>query len=145
MKSIARASAAVMALGAAVVCMAGSLGSSPVQTVQGSQAYEQLGTAVALADVDGDGKDDLIVGCPYYDDGTVTDAGRVLVYLAGNPVPTVLTGVIPVAAPAPLMVTGGGGGGGTINPRAGATFGASMARAGDLDGDGYTDVVIGAP
>jgi hypothetical protein len=64
-------------------------------------------------------------GAPYYDNGQ-TDEGRALIYLGGN------TGVI--ASPS---WTG-------ESNQASARFGASAA-AGDVNGDGYADLVAGAP
>jgi hypothetical protein len=94
---------------------------------EGNQADAQFGQSVACAgDVNGDGYSDVIVGAPMYDNGQ-GDEGRVFVY-AGQPVSP------------------------TVNPiwtaesnQAGAHFGFSVASAGDVNGDGYSDVTVGAP
>jgi hypothetical protein len=82
----------------------------------------QFGYAVAAAgDVNGDGYGDVVVGA--YD---VSNAGRIDVYL-GSP-----TG--PRATP--ITRTNGGG------PR--SLFGISVAGACDVNGDGFSDVIVGA-
>ena len=86
-------------------------------------AGEQLGTSVAPAgDVNGDGFADLVVGAIGYSSFT----GRAYVYLggAGN-----------LGTTAATTWTG---------ESTSSAFGASVATAGDVDGDGYADVVVGA-
>jgi RHS repeat-associated protein len=105
---------------------------APVWSVEGSQENAHLGESVSSAgDVNNDTFPDIIVGMPDYDvvSGSVvlTDAGKVMVYYgtaAGpNPVPSwTLTGT-----------------------QANAHLGWSVATAGDINGDGYDDVIIGAP
>ena len=87
---------------------------------------DQLGASVAPAgDFNGDGYADVVVGAPTNDAGG-TDAGQVYIYL-GNPAASTL---------APLVFTG---------EAAGDVFGRSVASAGDMNGDGYPDIVVGAP
>ena len=92
---------------------------------QGSNGA-RFGQAVAAADVNGDGFDDVIVGEPGYS-GALVEQGRVLVYL----------GSITGPSSTPAWVHPG--------PQARAHFGATLANAGDLNGDGREDVVIGMP
>ena len=91
----------------------------------GSTNNEWLGASVAgLGDVDGDGWEDYAFGSPYADVlGIGNDAGLVKVYSGG------LTAFL-------YSFTGA---------TAGANMGASLAGAGDFDGDGYDDVLAGAP
>jgi len=70
--------------------------------------------------VDGDGYDDILVGAP-------SGAGAAYLHL-GSP-----TG----PEPAPSWQAAG--------PQAGSEFGGAVAGAGDVDGDGYADVLVGAP
>jgi hypothetical protein len=86
-----------------------------------------LGFSVAAAgDVNGDGYADVVVGAPYYD-SSYSNEGAVLMYFGSS------TG-LPSAAD--WFARG---------EQADANFGYSVASAGDINGDGYSDVVIGAP
>ena len=99
---------------------------SPDWMEESEQVDAQLGTSVATAgDVDGDGYADIIIGVPYMDSGE-TDEGRVLVYL-------------------------GSGSGLSANPdwwaqsdEDHAHMGCVVSAAGDVNGDGYGDVIVGA-
>lgn len=82
-------------------------------------ATGHFGAAVASAgDVDGDGVDDVIVGAP--DD---VGPGRVTVFSG-------LTGQIAFSK---------------TGPSNGSQYGAAVAAAGDVNGDGFADVIVGAP
>jgi len=100
---------------------------APAWTVESDQSGAQLGTSVAPAgDVNGDGYDDVIVGAPFFDQG-LADEGQARVYLGS-------AGGLALA-PAWALVGGA----------ADAYFGSAVASAGDVNGDGYGDVVVGAP
>jgi hypothetical protein len=96
-------------------------------SAEGNQAEALLGTSVAGAgDVNGDGYDDVVVGAPEFDSGLI-NTGRALVYLGSS------TGL----ATTPAWVE-------DIDEES-ALLGASVGGAGDVNGDGYDDVIVGAP
>ncbi len=104
---------------------AAGLGAAPAWIAESDLAEAYFGVSAATAgDVNGDGFSDVVVGAPGYDNGP-TNKGRAFVYL-GSP-----AGL--AATPASSMDAGG----------AGATFGNSVATAGDVNGDGFDDVVVG--
>ncbi len=114
--------------GRAFVYLGSASGPSTVAawTAESDQASAFFGYSVATAgDVNGDGYADVLVGSPYYDNGQ-TDEGRALVYL-GSP-----SGL----ASTPSWVS--------ESDQAGAAFGYSVSAGGDVNGDGYADVLIGA-
>jgi hypothetical protein len=95
--------------------------------LESDQAGAALGASVAGAgDVNGDGYADAIVGAPAYDAGQ-TDEGAAFVFLGG------IADGSPATASAQLE-----------SDQASAALGASVAGAGDVNGDGYADVIVGA-
>lgn len=95
-------------------------------TQEGQQAGAGFGHGVDTAgDVNGDGYADVIVGAPQYDNGQI-DEGRAYVYLGSpyglNPTPSWLA----------------------EGDQAGAAFGYTVGAANDVNGDGYSDIIIGA-
>lgn len=94
---------------------------------------DAFGAAVAMGDFDGDGHDDLAIGAPGEDIGGVDGAGAVTV-LEGSPAG--------IRTDSSLAISRRGAVPG--DPVAGEAFGAALAT-GDLDGDGYDDLAIGAP
>ncbi len=97
---------------------------------ESQQAGARFGAAVAGAgDVNSDGYADILVGAPQGTNGAPL-AGEGLAFLfAGSASGMPLTGALWL---------------GQID-QAGASFGASVATAGDANGDGYADIVVGAP
>jgi len=104
-----------------------NVSTTPATTRSSGIANAQLGSSVANAgDINGDGYSDAIVGAPGAANG---QAGEGLAYVHYGS----LTG-LPVVPSLTLEVN-----------VAGAAFGSSVASAGDVNGDGYADVVVGAP
>lgn len=105
---------------------AGGLANSPNTTLQANQSGADFGFDVSSAgDVNGDGYSDVMVGAPTYDNGANAE-GLARVYLGSA------TGVSTVAA----WSTEGG--------QSSALWGHSVSSAGDVDNDGYGDVIVGA-
>ncbi len=97
-------------------------------TFESNQAGAKMGYSVASAgDFNGDGFSDVVVGIPYYDQSAV-DEGRANLYLGSN---TFFT--------SPITAYG------MISGKAGALMGITVATAGDMNGDGFSDVLVGSP
>ncbi len=104
------------------------IGATPAVEITGlatqSGSYSAAPIPVAAGDLNGDGFADLAIGLP----AALSGDGQVLVYL-GSP------RGISSRADADLRSTDGHNG----------RFGASLAGVGDIEGDGYGDLAIGAP
>ena len=121
---IFRGATVVMALAALAVCV-GSAFARTLITLVGSTPGDTFGGAVAPAgDLNGDGFADFIVGAYQCDAGGL-DAGRAYVYYGGRP----------LDAKPDLYLTG---------EAPGDLFGVSVASAGDVNHDGFPDLIVGA-
>jgi hypothetical protein len=105
------------------------LATTPAWTASGDENGAGFGWSVAAAgDVNGDGYADALVGAPMHDagGGAFADRGRAYLYL-GSPSGLSATPAWTASGDEDL-----------------ASFGYSVATAGDVNGDGYADVIIGA-
>jgi hypothetical protein len=92
----------------------------------GNQNYAEFGVSVSTAgDVNGDGFDDVIVGADLFSHGQGSE-GKAFAYL----------GSASGLSTAPSWTAEG--------DQDGAYFGHSVATAGDVNGDGFDDVIVGA-
>ncbi len=95
-------------------------------TMNGVAAGDLFGGSVSSAgDVNGDGYGDVLIGARQNDAGG-SNAGRAYIFFGGTTVNNVPDAVFTGSA-------------------AGDNFGYSVASAGDLNNDGYEDVIVGAP
>ena len=100
---------------------------SPSWTVEGNQADGAFGLSVAGAgDVNGDGYADLVVGAYAYNNGQAEEGAAFVYHGSASGPSTTAARVL------------------DIN-QSFSQFGASVAGAGDVNGDGYADVIVGAP
>ncbi|NUM43834.1 MAG: FG-GAP repeat protein [Anaerolineales bacterium] len=103
-----------------------SLTTTPNWTAESDLPYAKFGRSVATAgDVNGDGYDDVIIGASEYDNGQPGE-GRAFVF-HGSAVGLSVT---------PNWTA--------ESNQAFAYFGTSVSTAGDINADGYADVIVGA-
>jgi hypothetical protein len=104
--------------------------------INGEKAGDQSGHSVSSAgDVNGDGLDDLIVGAYYADSAGKADIGKSFVVFGKADTTTVNLS----------NITSGTGGFVINGENAGDKSGYSVSSAGDVNGDGLDDLIIGAP
>src|SRR5207249_3744254 len=90
-------------------------------TAESNQAGANFGVSVASAgDVNGDAFGDVVIGANLYDHGE-TDEGGAFLYQGSTTMRWTAE-----------------------SNQAGAAFGRSVSSAGDVNGDGYSDVIVGA-
>jgi len=104
---------------------AAGLGLAPAWTFESDQAGAGARVAQSAGDVNGDGYGDVVVGVAGYDNGEV-DEGLALLFL----------GSASGLSTTPAWTAEG--------DQAGAAFGGSVASAGDVNGDGFADIHVGA-
>jgi hypothetical protein len=172
--TVVRIAAPLCALLAALFCPAPLGAQDLLQTLPGLTAGEGLGVVADVGDLNGDGAADLALGSP--DDAL--GRGRVTVVSGANwSTLFSVAGALPgerfgaaiaaagdvnadgrtdilVGAPGTLVMNGSarvlsGANGSTlltlVGPSAGSRFGSAVSGAGDCNGDGKADLLVGAP
>lgn len=110
------------------------INTSPDIVLTGEHNYDRFGSVASIAgDLNGDGYDDLVISAPYFDMFPQSDIayGRAYVYLGGDPFDAdpdlILDGYLYTDDAWNLQ------------------FGSQIDTSGDLNNDGYNDIVIGSP
>jgi Ca2+-binding RTX toxin-like protein len=97
---------------------------------------ETIGGAIASAgDVNGDGRDDIIIGAPDDDASSATGGSAYVLYAPG---------VGPLSGPIDLANLSPSQGFRMVGIGTGSNTGVSVAAAGDVNADGIGDVIVGA-
>ncbi|MFT4974447.1 MAG: hypothetical protein ACI8S6_000329 [Myxococcota bacterium] len=122
---------AYLLFGAASIVGADFSSAAAVSLTYDESDSPDLADTVLLADIDGDGLDDLLLGAPT-DDTSATNAGAVYGIAGGT-----VASTISLPDDADLVL----GGPASVGD---ARAGSALASA-DLDGDGYNDLIVGAP
>ena len=131
MTSLSRASLRTPTLRLALACLAMALGASAHAQnwiSEGNQVGARHGAALAASgDVNGDGRADVLIGQPDWDSLGSTNNGRVVLFLG------TASGVAANASWSYSFVGSN------------AALGSCVAHIGDVNGDGFGDVAVGAP
>ncbi len=129
--------------GSAFIFYGGTLNTDDADvTINGRDSFDGLGNSVSTAgDFNGDGIDDVIIGA----DGDNTTGDKSSITIQGNTGSSYIffgnkRGVLNAGTDADVIINGG------IKPvgNIGEGFGKSVSTAGDFNGDGLNDVIIGA-
>ncbi|XP_006889367.1 PREDICTED: integrin alpha-3 [Elephantulus edwardii] len=97
------------------------------QVLEGTQVGAYFGSTIALADLNNDGWQDIVVGAPYYFERKEEVGGAIYVFMnqAGTSFPD-----------QPSLL---------LHGPSHSTFGFSVASIGDINQDGFQDIAVGAP
>ncbi len=103
----------------------GLFSNTPNVTIESNVADTLLGASVAIAgDINGDGDNDIVLGAPGFD-GSFMNQGALLVHLNSNGFTDAASGVV-------------------LGGQNGAAMGFAVSSAGDVNGDGFADFMVGS-
>lgn len=105
--------------------------SNALWSLTGSHSNAQFGFSVAAGDINRDGISDIVIGAPFHSNSVAGRFGRAFVYFGS---PGVHSNTPPDQVLIPELAISGS-----------HWFGYSVSMAGDVNRDGYTDVIVGAP
>ncbi|KAM9462317.1 integrin alpha-3b [Clarias gariepinus] len=103
-----------------------SLKLEPVIVIPGEQVGSYFGSSIAVADLNNDDWNDLIVGAPFYFDRYKEHGGAVYIFMNENGSFQNKSSII-------------------LNGEKGSAFGFAVAAIGDINQDGFQDFAVGAP
>jgi hypothetical protein len=99
--------------------------------IYGDDSYDRFGYSVSSGDINGDGYDDIIIGAPYASPAGGTEAGETYV-IFGSAAPPATVDLNSTSADI------------TIYGDDAYDYSGSFVSSGDINGDGYADIIIGA-
>ena len=102
-------------------------------TIYGEYGYELSGWAISSGNVNGDSYDDIIIGVPYDDPGARINAGKTYV-IFGDSFPSPPYFIILSVQPADITIFGDND----------YDYSGKAVASGDVNVDGYDDLIIGA-
>lgn len=111
---------------------------SEIKEASKESMFSYFGYSLAMADLNGDALDDIIVGAPFYHNDTHQDQGAIFVYMQNRfstGGETEWSYEMMEERNAPLR----------IGSESYGRFGTCVVAIGDIDGDGYQDIAVGAP
>ncbi|XP_064100618.1 integrin alpha-8-like [Macrobrachium nipponense] len=114
---------------------------SEIKEASKESMFSYFGYSLAMADLNGDTLDDIIVGAPFYHNDTHQDQGAIFVYMqrrfptGGETEWSYEMREENEEHDAPLR----------IGSESYGRFGTCVVAIGDIDGDGYQDIAVGAP
>jgi hypothetical protein len=120
-------------LGSAVPSTTVDLNSTTADmTIYGAYSQGHSGASLSSGDINGDGYADVIIGAPYANPADRTWAGETYVIFGSNAAPPITVDLYSVSADMTIY-------GDDAEDRSSASV-----SSGDINGDGYADVIIGA-